>query len=118
MADCLTCVGIKHIYSCECHRSCSVVTERAYRVLTRALEIYEKLNLTEGELVAQCYSKIARCVAKNGNPSRALELSAKALAIREQRRLDEPLKYAACCNDRAGSVGLTVLPIKIHCFSS
>lgn len=118
VADCLTCVGIKHIYSCECHRSCSVVTESAYRVLTRALEIYEKLNLTEGELVAQCYSKIARCVAKNGNPSRALELSAKALAIREQRRLDEPLKYAACCNDRAGSVGLTVLPIKIHCFSS
>ena len=118
VADCLTCVGIKHIYSCECHRSCSVVTERAYRVLTRALEIYEKLNLTEGELVAQCYSKIGRCMAKNGNPSRALELSAKALAIREQRRPDEPLKYAACCNDLAGRVGLTVLPIKKHCFSS
>ena len=118
VADCLTCVGIKHIYSCECHRSCSVVTERAYRVLTRALEIYEKLNLTEGELVAQCYSKIGRCMAKNGNPSRALELSAKALAIREQRRPDEPLKYAACCNDLAGRVGLTVLPIEKHCFSS
>ena len=118
VADCLTCVGIKHIYSCECHRSCSVVTERAFRVLTRALEIYQKLNLTEGELVAQCYSKIGRCMAKNGDPSRALELSAKALAIREQRRPDEPLKYAACCNDLAGRVGLTVLPIEKHCFSS
>ena len=57
-------------------------------------------------------------MAKNGNPSRALELSAKALAIREQRRPDEPLKYAACCNDLAGRVGLTVLPIEKHCFSS
>ncbi|PFX16710.1 Nephrocystin-3 [Stylophora pistillata] len=101
VADCLTCVGIKQIYSCECHRSCSVVTERAYRVLTRALEIYEQLNLTEGELVAQCYSKIGRCMAKNGNPSRALELSDKALEIREKKRHEEPLKYAACCNDRA-----------------
>ena len=112
VADCLTCVGIKQIYSCECHRACSVVSERGYRVLQRALEIYEQLNLTEGELVVQCYSKIARCMAKNGNPTRALELSAKALEIREQRREEEALKYAACCNDRAG---LTSLTSSLHC---
>ena len=101
-ADCLTCVGIKQIYSCECHRACNVTSERGYRVLQRALEIYEQLNLTEGELVLQCYSKIARCMAKNGNPSRGLELSARALEAREKKREEEPLKYAACCNDRAG----------------
>ena len=106
VADCLTCVGIKQIYTCECHWACSTVSERGYRVLQRALEIYEQLNLTEGELVAQCYSKIGRCMAKNGNPTRALELSEKALEMREKRREEEPLKYAACCNDRAGMVCL------------
>ena len=107
VADCLTCVGIKQIYSCECHRACSVVSDRGYRVLQRALKIYEQLNLTEGELVAQCYSKIARCMAKNGNPTSALELNAKALEIWEKKREEEPLKYAACCNDRAGLTSLT-----------
>lgn len=102
VADCLTCVGIKQIYSCECHRACNVTLERGYRVLQRALEIYDQLNLTEGELVLQCYSKVARCMAKNGNPSRALELSARALEAREKKGEEEPLKYAACCNDRAG----------------
>lgn len=102
VADCLTCVGIKLIYSCECHRTCNAVSERCYRVLQRALEIYEQLDLREGELVAQCYSKIGRCMAKNGNPTRALELSGKALEFREKKRDEEPLKYAACCNDRAG----------------
>lgn len=101
VADCLTCVGIKQIYSCECHRACNVTSERGYRVLQRALEIYDQLNLTEGELVLQCYSKVARCMAKNGNPSRALELSARALEAREKKGEEEPLKYAACCNDRA-----------------
>jgi len=41
-------------------------------------------------------------MAKNGNPSRALELSARALEAREKKGEEEPLKYAACCNDRAG----------------
>ena len=109
VADCLTCVGIKQIYSCECHRACSVTSERGYRVLQRALEIYEQLNLTEGEMVIQCYSKIARCMAKNGNPTRALELSARALEAREKKREEEPLKFAACCNDRAGLTLLTFL---------
>ena len=102
VADCLTCVGIKQVFSCEFHRVCSTVSKRGYRVLQRALEIYEELNLTDGELVAQCYSKIGRCMAKNGNPTRAFELSEKALEIWEKKREEEPLKYAACCNDRAG----------------
>jgi len=113
VADCLTCVGIKQIYSCECHRPCNVTSERGYRVLQRALEIYEQLNLTEGELVLQCYSKIARCMAKNGNPTRALELSARALEAREKKREEEPLKYAACCNDAAGLTRLTSLSLNL-----
>lgn len=102
VADCLTCVGIKLIYCCECHRTCSVVSEKSYLVLQRALELYEQLNVRDGELVAQCYSKIARCMSKNGSPTTALELSGKALEIREKTRDKEPFKYAACCNDKAG----------------
>ncbi|KAL9959363.1 hypothetical protein ACROYT_G032679 [Oculina patagonica] len=101
VADCLTCVGINQIYSCECHRTCDVVSEWGYRILQRALGNYEQLNLTEGDLVAQCNSKIARCMAMNGNPITALKLSAKALAICEKKKEEEPLQYAACCNDRA-----------------
>lgn len=101
MVDCLTCVGIKLIFCCECHRTCSVVSEKCYKVLQKALGLYEQLNVQEGELVAQCYSKVARCMAKNGCPTTALELSSKALGIREKTREKEPFKYAACCNDRA-----------------
>ena len=102
VADCLTCVGIRLIYCCECHRTCSVVSEKSYQVLPRALELYQQINVQEGELLAQCYSKIARCMAKNGNPTTALELSNKALEIREKTREKEPFKHAACLNDRAG----------------
>lgn len=51
VVDCLMCVGIKYIYSCECYWFCGVVIERVYRVLIRVLEIYEKFNLIEGEFV-------------------------------------------------------------------
>ena len=102
MADCLTCVGIKLIYCCECHRTCSVVSERSYNVLQKALELYGQMNVKDGELLAQCYSKIARCMAKNGTPTKALELSEQALQMREKMREKEPFKYAACCHDRAG----------------
>lgn len=102
LADCLTCVGIKLIYSCECHRACSVVSEESYQVLQKALQMYQQLGVTEGELVAQCYSKLARCMAKNGDPTTALELSGKALQIREEAKEQPPFKYAGCCNDRAG----------------
>ena len=102
MADCLTCVGIKLIYCCECHRTCSVVSETSYNVLQKALELYGQINVKDGELLAQCYSKIARCMAKNGTPTKALELSEQALQMREKMREKEPFKYAACCHDRAG----------------
>lgn len=102
LADCLTCVGIKLIYSCECHRACSVVSEESYQVLQKALQMYKQLGVTEGELVAQCYSKLARCMAKNGDPTAALELSDKALQIREKAKEQAPFKYAGCCNDKAG----------------
>ena len=102
MADCLTCVGIKLIYCCECHRTCSVVSETSYNVLQKALELYGQINVKDGELLAQCYSKIARCMAKNGTPTKALELSEQALQMREKMREKEPFKYAACCQDRAG----------------
>ena len=102
MADCLTCVGIKLLYCCECHRPCSVVSETSYSVLQKALELYRQMNVKDGELLAQCYSKIARCMAKNGTPTKALELSERALQMREKMREKEPFKYAACCQDRAG----------------
>ena len=102
VADCFTCVGIKLIYSCECHRTCSVVSEKSYQVLQRALQLYQQLNVQEGELLTQCYSKIARCMAKNGSPATALELSSKALEFREKNSEKEPFKHAACLNDRAG----------------
>ena len=102
MADCLTCVGIKLIYCCECHRTCSVVSETSYNVLQKALELYRQMNVKDGELLAQCYSKIARCMAKNGTRTKALELSEQALQMREKMREKEPFKYAACCHDRAG----------------
>ena len=102
LADCLTCVGIKLIYCCECHRTCNVVSDKSYQVLKRALELYEQLSVKEGEMVAQCYSKISRCMAKNGCTTTALELSNKALEIWEKTREKEPFKHAACCNDRAG----------------
>ena len=102
MADCLTCVGIKLIYCCECHRTCSVVSETSYNVLQKALELYRQMNVKDGELLAQCYSKIARCMAKNGTRTTALELSEQALQMREKMREKEPFKYAACCHDRAG----------------
>ena len=102
VADCLTCVGIKLIYSCECHRTCSVVSEKSYQVLQRALQLYQQLNVQEGELLTQCYSKIARCMAKTGSPATAQELSSKALEFREKNNEKEPFKHAACLNDRAG----------------
>ena len=104
VADCLTCIGIKLIYSCECHRSCRNVSERSYRVLHRAKELYDGMGLTEGDLVAQCYSKIGRCMAQNGDLETALHLTDKALKIREKNQIEAPLKYAACCNDRAGII--------------
>ena len=73
-------------------------------------------GLSAGPIVLQCYSKIARCMAKNGNPTRGLELSARALEAREKKREEEPLKYAACCNDRAGLTSLTslsLLPVQV-----
>lgn len=101
VADCLTCVGIKLIYCCECHQTCRVISESSYQVLKSALDLYEELAIKEGDLIGQCYSKIARCMAKNGNQASAVELSSKALQMREKIKDKEPLKYAACCNDRA-----------------
>ena len=102
VADCLTCVGIKLMYSCECHQCCGVISDSSYQVLKRALELYRQDSVNEGELVAQCYSKLARCLAKNGDHVTAEQLSGKALEIREKNKDKEPFKYAACCHDRAG----------------
>ena len=71
-------------------------------MLRKALELYRQMNVKDGELLAQCYSKIARCMAKNGTSTKALELSEQALQMREKMREKEPFKYAACCHDRAG----------------
>lgn len=102
VADCLTCVGIKLVFSCECHQCCGIISDSSYQVLNRALELYKQDSINEGELVAQCYSKIARCLAKNGDHVTAEQLSGKALEIREKNKDKEPFKYAACCHDRAG----------------
>ncbi|XP_015780144.1 PREDICTED: uncharacterized protein LOC107358031 [Acropora digitifera] len=106
VADCLTCVGIKLIYSCECHQCCGIISDSSYQVLNRALELYKQDSINEGELVAQCYSKIARCLAKKGDHVTAEQLSGKALEIREKNKDKEPFTYAACCHDRAAVLGM------------
>ena len=84
LAECLTSLGIKHIFNCICATGLwKKATERARVCLDEADEIQTNLQVSKGNSRAQCLAKLGRCLVRSGDKKRGKAMIEIAICIRK-----------------------------------
>ncbi|PFX11669.1 uncharacterized protein LOC111319393 [Stylophora pistillata] len=103
LSDCLTSLGIEEVFRSSCHptglRASAVKKAKEY--LTEADQIQRNRGINHGNSRAQCLSKLARCLAKEGNFDEAKKKVQQAIKIRSDQGEDDKVMLGATYNDQA-----------------
>ena len=107
-STCLTNMGMKIVMSCTCTpHICPIALHRAKCIMSRANEIQSSLASFDYATRAQCLSKLAFCLVREGHFDNGYDLLDQALTLRKERtkqsvKKKDKVMLAACHNDLAG----------------
>ena len=112
---CLTNMGMKIVLSCTCTpHICPIALHRAKSLLSYANSIQARLTAVDDTTRAQCLSKLAFCLVREGYVDSGYDLLNQALTLRKERtersmKDRDKVMLAACHNDLAGSLEELIL---------